>query len=63
MLVDQPPPDPAGLAPTDAVVEIESACVSYIDLLMLTGQYHGNPPANYQQSKVETSKPHPSTLQ
>ncbi|HPU54264.1 MAG TPA: zinc-binding dehydrogenase, partial [Burkholderiaceae bacterium] len=36
-----------GLAPTDIVVEVESANVSYIDLLMLTGQYHHRPPLPY----------------
>jgi len=46
-LTEQPMPDPASLAATDIVVEVESACVSYIDLLMLTGQYHHRPPLPY----------------
>lgn len=46
-LVEQAPPDPASLAPADVVVEVESACVAYIDLLMLTGQYHHRPPLPY----------------
>ena len=43
-LVEQPMPDPASLAAADVVVEVESASVSYIDLMMLTGQYHHRPP-------------------
>ncbi|MBK8767337.1 MAG: alcohol dehydrogenase catalytic domain-containing protein [Burkholderiaceae bacterium] len=46
-LTEQPMPDPASLAATDILVEVESACVSYIDLLMLTGQYHHRPPLPY----------------
>jgi NADPH2:quinone reductase len=35
------------LKPTDVVVEIRSASVSFIDLIMLTGQYHHKPQLPY----------------
>ena len=47
ILVPQQAPDPAQLAPTDVIIEVESACVAYIDLTMLTGQYHHRPPLPY----------------
>ena len=39
VIEDQPPPDPATLAPHDVVIEIESAAVGWVDLLMSSGQY------------------------
>ena len=46
-LVEQPAPDFASLSETEVLVEVESACVAYVDLLMLTGQYHHRPPLPY----------------
>jgi NADPH:quinone reductase len=43
----QPVPDVSVLAPDDVLVEVESACVAYIDLLMASGQYHHKPPLPY----------------
>ncbi len=34
-----PAPDPALLAPTDVVIEVRSAAVGWVDLLMTSGQY------------------------
>lgn len=34
-----PPPDPATLRPRDVIVEIRSASVAWVDLLMTSGQY------------------------
>lgn len=41
--------DPAGLVlgAGDVLVEVKSAAVTYIDLLMLSGQYHHKPPLPY----------------
>ena len=41
---DVPSPDPAVLGPTDVIVEVKSASVSFVDLLMLSGQYQHQPP-------------------
>ena len=38
-LVDQPAPDPASLSPRDVIVEVRSAAVGWVDLLMTSGQY------------------------
>lgn len=38
-LVEQPCPDPADLAPEDAIVAVQSAAVGWVDLLMASGQY------------------------
>jgi NADPH2:quinone reductase len=38
-LVEQPPPDPADLGSHDIVVDVKSAAVGWVDLLMLSGQY------------------------
>lgn len=40
----QAPPDPAALAPDDVIVEVRSAAVGWVDLLMLSGQYQHAPP-------------------
>ena len=36
---EQAPPDPATLETTDVIVAVESAAVSWVDLLMTSGQY------------------------
>jgi NADPH2:quinone reductase len=41
------PPDPAGLAPHDVIVEVESASVGWVDLLMTSGQYQHVPSPPY----------------
>jgi NADPH2:quinone reductase len=46
-IAPQPVPDVAALASDDVLVEVESACVAYIDLLMASGQYHHKPPLPY----------------
>jgi NADPH2:quinone reductase len=46
-LMPQPVPDVAALARGDVLVEVDSACVAYIDLLMASGQYHHRPPLPY----------------
>ena len=38
-LVDQPVPDPGSLGPRDVIVEVRSAAVAWVDLLMTSGQY------------------------
>lgn len=38
-LVPMPRPDPAGLGPGDVLVEVRSASVGWVDLLMASGQY------------------------
>lgn len=38
-LVDAPAPDPATLSPRDVIVEVRSAAVGWVDLLMTSGQY------------------------
>jgi NADPH2:quinone reductase len=38
-LEEQPPPDPAGLGPHDVVIEVRSAAVGWVDLLMAAGLY------------------------
>jgi len=38
-LEDQAPPDPAALAPDEIILEIRSAGVGWVDLLMTSGQY------------------------
>ena len=34
-----PAPDPAELAPTDVIIQVKSASVGWVDLLMTSGQY------------------------
>jgi NADPH2:quinone reductase len=45
-LVEQSPPDPSTLGPRDVIVEVRSAAVGWVDLLMTSGQYQhmANPP-------------------
>lgn len=43
----QPAPDPATLAPTDVIVEVRSAQVGWVDLLMTSGQYQHMPAPPY----------------
>ena len=38
-LIAQPVPDPATLGPRDVIVEVRSAAVAWVDLLMTSGQY------------------------
>lgn len=38
---------PDSLGPDEVLVQVESASVAYIDLLMLSGQYHHKPPLPY----------------
>lgn len=35
----QAPPDPATLAPTDVIIAVRAACVSWVDVIMTSGQY------------------------
>ena len=42
-----PAPDPADLSPEDAIIEIRSAAVSWVDLLMTSGQYQHQPRLPY----------------
>lgn len=46
-LEPQAPPDPAGLGPRDVVVAVRSAAVSWVDLLMTSGQYQHVPTPPY----------------
>jgi NADPH2:quinone reductase len=46
-LEDQPPPDPATLAPDDVVIAVKSAAVGWVDLLMMSGQYQHVPEPPY----------------
>lgn len=41
---EMPVPDPATLKSTDVIVRIRSASVTFIDMLMLSGQYQHKPP-------------------
>lgn len=41
------PPDPAGLATHDVIVEVRSAAVGWVDLLMTSGQYQHMPALPY----------------
>ncbi len=47
VIEDQPPPDPTTLGPKDAIVEVESAAVGWVDLLMTSGQYQHMPSPPY----------------
>jgi NADPH:quinone reductase len=38
-LIEQPAPDPAQLGPGDVILEVRSAAVGWVDLLMSSGQY------------------------
>jgi NADPH2:quinone reductase len=46
-LVEMRMPDPAGLAPGDVIVEIRSAAVGWVDLIMTSGQYQHPPQPPY----------------
>jgi NADPH:quinone reductase len=46
-LVEQPPPDPAELGPTDVIVDVASAAVGWVDLIMAAGQYQHVPQPPY----------------
>jgi NADPH2:quinone reductase len=46
-LVPMTPPDPASLSPRDVLVEIRSASVGWVDLLMTSGQYQHMPAPPY----------------
>lgn len=46
-LEPQPAPDPASLAPDDAIVAIKSTSVGWVDLLMTSGQYQHLAPPPY----------------
>ena len=46
-LVEQPPPDLATLAPGDVIVEVKSASVGWVDLIMSSGQYQHVPDPPY----------------
>ena len=39
LLEPQSPPDPATLAPQDVIIEVRASCVSWVDVLMTSGQY------------------------
>ena len=41
------PPDPAALGPRDVIVEVRSAAVGWVDLLMTSGQYQHMPAPPY----------------
>lgn len=41
------PPDPAALGPRDVIIEVRSAQVGWVDLLMTSGQYQHMPPLPY----------------
>jgi NADPH:quinone reductase len=47
VLEPMPAPDPAGLSPSDVVIEIRSAAVGWVDLLMTSGQYQHVPRPPY----------------
>lgn len=46
-VVAQEAPDPATLAPTDVLVEVKSASVGWVDLIMTSGQYQHVPAPPY----------------
>ena len=46
-LVEQAPPAPASLGPRDVLIEIRSAAVGWVDLLMTSGQYQHMPAPPY----------------
>ena len=46
-LVEQPRPDPTTLAATDVIVEVKSASVGWVDLIMSSGQYQHVPTPPY----------------
>ena len=44
---DQPPPDVSALGPRDVVIEVKSAAVGWVDLIMMSGQYQHVPEPPY----------------
>jgi NADPH:quinone reductase len=46
-LEDEPLPDPSSLGAGDVIVEIKSASVGWVDLLMMSGQYQHMPKPPY----------------
>ena len=44
---DQPPPDVSALGPRDVVIEVRSAAVGWVDLIMMSGQYQHVPEPPY----------------
>lgn len=46
-LEKQTPPQPATLKPHDVIIEVKSASVGWVDLLMTSGQYQHMPPLPY----------------
>jgi NADPH2:quinone reductase len=46
-LVAMPPPDPSALAAHDVIVQVKSAAVAWVDLLMTSGQYQHMPKPPY----------------
>ncbi len=46
-LVDMPAPDPRTLDPRDVIIEIKSAAINWVDLLMTSGQYQHPPKPPY----------------
>jgi NADPH2:quinone reductase len=46
-LVPMAPPDPSNLSPREVLVAVKSASVSWVDLLMMSGQYQHMPPLPY----------------
>ena len=46
-LVEQPAPDPAALRPHEVLVRVRAAAVSWVDLLMTSGQYQHKVPPPY----------------
>jgi len=46
-IVEQPRPDVSQLAETDVLVAVKSAAISWVDLLMTSGQYQHQPPLPY----------------
>ena len=46
-LLEQAPPAPASLGPRDVLIEIRSAAVGWVDLLMTSGQYQHMPAPPY----------------
>lgn len=46
-LVPMEPPDPKTLAPTDVIVQVKSATVGWVDLIMASGQYQHVPKPPY----------------
>ena len=46
-IVEQPSPDPAALSPGEVLLRVRSAALSWVDLLMTSGQYQHRVPPPY----------------